>query len=271
MRLTRSAPFAFRVVDRNEGRAAIIYRRRPDDAGRDRLQRIAALSPLAFTAGTSLLRDAAAKSVIVGRSVKVNGSLKPGEFYPMDSDWGSRAACFAMICAGLREGERMLKAASRFARTVPCPDTGHPTPLVPDWSLSRPAGGAHIVAEAVITDGDKGKWTISVRKVGKEAGDIPRPPMPTYGRGKGISLFTSTVIPADYIKAMAQSGRMGSALYAVAVKAVKLDFRPPEEAYLRALEAAERELARLRPQWERDGIIPTEEYPEVTTDPRPRV
>jgi len=22
-----------------------------------------------------------------------------------------------------------------FARTVPCPDTGHPTPLVPDWSL----------------------------------------------------------------------------------------------------------------------------------------
>ena len=148
-----------------------------------------------------------------------------------------------------------------FARTVPCPDTGHPTPLVPDWSLSRPSGGPHIVAEPVITDREKGKWTIRVRKVGKEAGDLPKPPMPTYGGGKGISLFTNTVIPADYIKAMAQSGRMGSVLYAVAVKAVKLDFRPPEEADLRALEAAERELARLRPQWERDGIIPLEQIP----------
>lgn len=149
-----------------------------------------------------------------------------------------------------------------FARTVPCPDTGHPTPLVPDWSLSRPKGGPHIVAEPVITDSEKGKWTIRVRKVGKEAGDLPKPPMPTYGGGKGISLFTNTVIPADYIKAMAQSGRMGSALYAVAVKAVKLGFRPPEEADLRALEAAERELARIRPQWKRDGIIPTEEIPD---------
>ena len=132
MRLTRLAPFAFRVVDRNEGRAAIIYRRRSDEKGRDRLQRIAALSPLAFTAGTSLLKDAAAKSVIDGRnpnprhpvnpnprhpeldSGSTRGALKPGEFYPMDSDWGCRAACFAMICAGLRDGERMLKAASRM-------------------------------------------------------------------------------------------------------------------------------------------------------------
>jgi adenine-specific DNA methylase len=149
-----------------------------------------------------------------------------------------------------------------FARTVPCPDTGHPTPLVPDWSLSKPKGGQHIVAEPVITDRDKGKWTIRVRKVGKEAGDLPRPPQPTYSKGKGISLFTKTVIPDDYIKAMAQSGRMGSVLYAVAVKAVKLDFRPPEETDLRALEAAEQELARIRPQWERDGIIPTEELPQ---------
>ena len=114
MKLTRSAPFAFRVVDRKGGRAAIIYRRRPDDKGRDRLQRIAALAPLAFTAGASLLKDAAAKSVIAGRSVKVNGPLKTGEFYPMDSDWGCRVACFAIITAGLRSGERMLKAASHM-------------------------------------------------------------------------------------------------------------------------------------------------------------
>jgi putative DNA methylase len=149
-----------------------------------------------------------------------------------------------------------------FARTVPCPDTGHPTPLVPDWSLSRPAGGPHIVAEPIIIDRAAGKWTIRVRKVGKEAGDLPKPPQPTYFRGKGLSLFTNTVIPDDYIKAMAQSGRMGSVLYAVAVKAGKLDFRPPNETDLAALDAAERELARLRPQWEKDGIIPTEGIPD---------
>lgn len=114
MKLTRSAPFAFRVTERRGGRAAIIYRRRPDRNGRDRLQRIAALSPLAFTAGASILREAASKSVIGGASPAVNGALNPGGFYPMDSDWGSRVACFAMICAGLRDGERMLKAASRM-------------------------------------------------------------------------------------------------------------------------------------------------------------
>ncbi len=55
---------------------------------------------------------------------------------------------------------------------------------------------------------------------------------------------------------------MGSALYAVATKATtKLEFRPADETDLRALAEAEKELARLRPQWERDGIIPTEALP----------
>lgn len=157
-----------------------------------------------------------------------------------------------------------------FARTVPCPDTGYPTPLVPDWSLLRTAG-RHVVAEPVVNK-EKGTWTIRVRTVGKEAGMLTAPPSPTYRRGRGTSLFTGCAIPEDYIKAQAQRGRMGSALYAVATKATtKLEFRPPEETDLRALEEAEMELARLRPGWERDGIIPTEQYPEETTDPRPRV
>jgi len=159
-----------------------------------------------------------------------------------------------------------------FARTVPCPDTGHPTPLVPDWHLRKPKSGLCIVAEPIILDPDEGRWTIRVREIGKGAGQLRQPPQPTYGRGKGVSLFTQSVIPADYIKAMAQQGKMGSVLYAVATKATrKLEFRPPEPADLKALEAAEQELARLRPQWEREGIIPTEEYPEVSSDERPRL
>ncbi len=158
-----------------------------------------------------------------------------------------------------------------FARTVPCPDTGHPTPLVPDWSLSRARNKPHLVANPVRVNKETGAWTIEVRRVGKEAGDLARPPAPTYSRGKGWSLFTRTEIPSDYIKAMAQQGRMGSHLYAVVTKAAKMDFRPPEEADYRALAAAEAELARLRPAWERDGIIPTEEYPELSSDMRPRL
>ncbi len=149
-----------------------------------------------------------------------------------------------------------------LARTVPCPDTGHPTPLVADWSLSRPKGGLHIVAEPIVLDKDAGKWTIRVQQVGKGAGQLRQPPQPTYGDGKGVSLFKNTVISKDYIKAMAQQGKMGSVLYAVATKATtKLDFRPANDTDRRALEEAEKELERLRPQWEQDGVIPTEAIP----------
>jgi len=158
-----------------------------------------------------------------------------------------------------------------FARTVPCPDTGHPTPLVPDWSLSRAAGKPHIVAEPVVLNAETGEWTIRVRRVGKEAGDLPKPPAPTYAQGRGWSLFTRAEIPSDYIKAHAQQGRMGQRLYAIVTKNTRQDFRPPEPRDFAALAAAEAELARLRPRWEAEGIIPTEEYPAVSSDPTPRL
>jgi len=159
-----------------------------------------------------------------------------------------------------------------FTRTVPCPGTGHPAPLVPDWSLSRPPGGKHIVAEPVVTDAALGRWTVRVREVGRGAGQLSSPPRPTYARGRGWSLFTGTEMPADYIKSQAQQGNMGSVLYAVVTRASRrLEFRPPTQTDLDALADAERELARLRPQWERDGIIPTELYPDVSADNIPRL
>jgi putative DNA methylase len=147
-----------------------------------------------------------------------------------------------------------------FARTVPCPDTGHPTPLAPNWYLRKPKNGLHIVAEPVILNRDEGEWTIRVREIGKEAGQLRHPPQPTYGHGKGLSLFTQSVIPADYIKAMAQQGKMGIVLYAVATKATsRLEFRPTNLTDLKALRSAEKELERLRPQWESNNVIPTED------------
>ena len=158
-----------------------------------------------------------------------------------------------------------------FARTVPCPDTGFATPLVPDWSLLKPKGGMQVVAEPVV-DKRAGTWTIRVREVGEERGQLRSAPTPTYKKGKAVSLFTGAVIPAEYIKAKAQAGEMGSRLYAIAVKTPQgLTFEPPEPADLRAIEAASGELRKHRAAWERENVLPTELYPEATSDHRPRL
>ncbi len=168
--------------------------------------------------------------------------------------------------------ERLAKVhAYIFARTVPCPDTQHPTPLVPDWHLLKPKNGIAVVA-APFMDKAKGTWSVHIRQVGDGRGQLSAVPKPTYRKGAGVSLFTGNNIPADYMKAMAQTGRMGSALYAVALKKPRgLDFRPPEAADLEALAEAEAECARRRPAWEQANVIPTEEYPEISSDPRPRL
>lgn len=159
-----------------------------------------------------------------------------------------------------------------FARTVPCPDTQFHTPLVPDWYLLKPKSEhGHVVAEPLV-DKKKGTWSVHIREIGKGAGQLREPPPPTYDDGKGISLFTGLQIPGDYIKAKAQAGEMKSTLYAVAVKMPQgLKFQPPEPADLKALGEAEKELKRLRPGWEKANIIPTEMYPEVSSDERPRL
>ena len=188
--------------------------------------------------------------------------------------WGHRMAARAVsrLSHFFRYDGVALPDAYMFARTVPCPDTGHPAPLVPDWSLSRPPGGKHIVAEPVMIDAALGRWTVRVREVGEDAGQLSSPPRPTYARGRGWSLFTGTEMSPEYIKSQGRQGNMGNALYAVAARAgMRLEFRPPTQTDLDALADAERELARLRPQWERDGIIPTELYPDVTADNRPRL
>jgi len=157
-----------------------------------------------------------------------------------------------------------------FARTVPCPDTQYPSPLVPDWHLLKPKGSdIRIVAEPIV-DGKAGTWTVRIREVGKHAGQLKESPLPTYAGGDGVSLFTRAKIPGNYIKAKAQNGEMSSALYAVAVKTgSKLEFHPPTSDDLSAIVAAEQELAKLRKGWEDSGIIPTEKYPAITSDERP--
>jgi adenine-specific DNA methylase len=157
-----------------------------------------------------------------------------------------------------------------YARTIPCPDTGYHTPLVPDWSLLKPKGGLQVVADPVV-DRATGTWTVRVREVGEGRGQLRKAPLPTYKKGKGVSLFSGQLIPADYIKAKAQAGEMRSSLYAVVVKTPRgLTFEAPELADLNAIESSVKELSRHRARWELDNVIPNELYPEITSDPRPR-
>jgi adenine-specific DNA methylase len=159
-----------------------------------------------------------------------------------------------------------------FAHTVPCPSTGHMTPLVPDWHLLKPKGGIPVVALPIV-DKAQGTWTVEIRPIGTGPRDIKEPPRRTYAHGECESLFTRErePIPAKWIKAKAQAGEMGSALYAVALKTPQgLKFRPPAAADLEAIAAAEDQLRQVRKDWEARNLIPTEQYPAVTTDPRPR-
>jgi hypothetical protein len=111
-RATRDAPFAVRAVQRASGVAAIIYRRRVNDRMEERFDRVAALSPLAFTAAGGLVR-AAVKAA--GGPVR----LRPGPYQPLDADWGARVAGFAIVARGLRDARRLSKSAEHFRTADP--------------------------------------------------------------------------------------------------------------------------------------------------------
>jgi hypothetical protein len=104
----REAAFALRIVRRRGGDAGILYRRRLDLKGRERLTKVAAISPLAFSAGAALLRGAV--RAMAGPSAK----LSAGPFHPLDSDWGARVACYSLVAAGLRDADRLHRAAANL-------------------------------------------------------------------------------------------------------------------------------------------------------------
>lgn len=104
----RQAAFALRVVRRHAGDAAILYRRRLTARGEERLDRIAPVSPLAFSAGTSLLRAAVRETA--GPSTR----LTTGPYHPLGDDWGARVACYALVARGLRDAGKLHRAAANI-------------------------------------------------------------------------------------------------------------------------------------------------------------
>ena len=145
-----------------------------------------------------------------------------------------------------------------FARTVTCPETGKPVPLSPNWWLQRkkrPFTAARIVADPHLRE-----CQFKIVQGGDMGFD---PNLGTVKRGVGRSPWTGTTISGDYIKAEAQAGRMGSQMYAVAIKVgEKFEFRDPVESDLAAIRAAEEQLDRIEAEWLLNNVIPSEPIPD---------
>lgn len=105
----REASFALRVVRRRGGDAGILYRRTLTAARVERLTRIRAISPLAFTAAMPLLRSA-----VRGSGGAAGVRLATGPYHAIDPDWGARVACYALVASGLRDGSKLARAAGHL-------------------------------------------------------------------------------------------------------------------------------------------------------------
>ena len=141
-----------------------------------------------------------------------------------------------------------------LAKTVPCPVTGFETPLVPDWLLLKKTG----VYALPIVNAAAGAWSVEIRKLrsGEEA------PLATFKKGNGRSLFSTDPLTSDYVRSMAETGRLRSQIYAVVYKTANgLKFESPSQVDFDALYLASEELNRVRVSWENEGLIPTEIVP----------
>ena len=143
-----------------------------------------------------------------------------------------------------------------WARTVPCPSTGRPTPLIPDCWLAR---GTYNAALRLHPDADSGRieFQIVEGKSAAKAGSVS-----TYKGGTGESVWTGETFGSDYIHEMGQTGRMGEMLLAISVTRPGISgrcFRCPLPQDHNAIEAAAAEVARNLPRWEIEDLVPNEQ------------
>jgi adenine-specific DNA methylase len=156
-----------------------------------------------------------------------------------------------------------------WAHTVPCPTTGRPTPLAPDFWLARGKAGRDIAIKLDV-DREAGTYSLDVVE-GSEAarwGNVS-----TYKKGTGTSVWTGETFSGDYIRKMAADGEVGQMLLAVSVTRPRVSgrqFRAPTEADFAAVRAASAEVERRRPSWEIEDLLPSEFLPHgwKTNEPR---
>jgi putative DNA methylase len=191
---------------------------------------------------------------------------KLGERFASTIDsWGARWATgveerLAPFFPRAEEDERILGYI--WAHTVPCPTTGLPTPLVPDFWLSR---GDDSDA-AIRLDADPTGKAIAISIVtGPGAAEFGG--RTTYKNKTGTSVWTDETFGGNYIREQANNGHLGQLLLAVSFTRPGKrgrEFRPPTAADLAAIEDADGELTRRLPSWEVSGLVPIEQIDSVS-------
>ncbi len=109
----------------------------------------------------------------------------------------------------LADGSQATPIAWIWARTVKSPDPSWPgrVPLVRSWTLAKKPGKPLVWVEPVVNHETK-----SIRYEIREGGT---PHAPSVERGNGVCVATGSPIASEYIKAEANSGRMGATLLAI--------------------------------------------------------
>jgi adenine-specific DNA methylase len=144
-----------------------------------------------------------------------------------------------------------------WAHTVPCPTTGRPTPLAPDFWLARGKAGRD-VAVSLQVDEEEGTYELGIVE---GAGANQWGDRSTYKSGVASSIWTGQTFSGEYIQDQAKAGHMGEMLLAVSVTrpgARGRQFRAPTSVDLAAVAAASAELQARLPGWEVDGLVPDE-------------
>ncbi len=198
-------------------------------------------------------------AAILNGTVDLPARLGP-EFAKVIEDWGT------VWCQRVRDRLAPFfphdtpdeRNAYIWAHTVPCPSTGHQTPLSPNFWLATGKAGRSVAVE-LHAERQTGVVTTSIveGRGAKEHGDRS-----TYNRGSAQSVFDlAATFDGDYIKEAATSGHMGYLLLAVSVTRQGVrgrQFRAPTDRDREAVAEAQTELERRLPGWEIDGLVPDE-------------
>ena len=179
-------------------------------------------------------------------------------------DWGNRIdeSCRENLSDYFpaRKDEQILDYI--WARTVPCPTTGKPVPLSPNWWLKRETADS-VAAHMLPCEEDWEECRFEIVR-GRQA-DLEKQYAPSQGtirRGNAVSPWSGDPVPGDYIKQVAQSGGMGAQLFALCVSPGRgRDYRLPTDEDITAVDRAETALAERWDNWLAADLIPTEPVP----------
>jgi adenine-specific DNA methylase len=156
-----------------------------------------------------------------------------------------------------------------WAHTVPCPTTGRPTPLAPDFWLARGAAGRDVAVELLV-DEALGRIKTQVVEGAAAAACGARS---TYKQGVGQSVWTGETFSGEYIREQANNGNLDVMLLAVSVTRPGVTgriFRAPTDVDLDAVSEAVKALDGLSPAWEVEDLLPSEPLPPGWKTDEPR-